>query len=128
MIGVCVRRYPISLMHGAGLIGCGQLNKDLRALSFRISGCGALTGAVDVFLNPGDYLLLVTQPAISKGADRGRHRDECGSFNRCSCLAAVSRRYRVPHRYAISIVFTCVASYRRMQPSREVLETRLARK
>lgn len=56
MIGVCVRRYPISLVHGAGLIGCGQLNKDLRTLSFRISGCGALTGAVDAFLNPSDDL------------------------------------------------------------------------
>jgi len=59
-----VRRYPISLIHGAGLIGCGQLNKDLRTLSFRISGCGALTGAVDVFLNPSDYLPVATQLGI----------------------------------------------------------------
>jgi len=35
---------------------------------------------------------------------------------------------RASHQYAISIVFMRIASYRRMQLSREVLETSLARK
>jgi len=127
MIGVCVRRYPISLIHGAGLIGCGQLNKDLRTLSFRISGCGALTGAVDVFLNPSDYLPVATQLGIKALIEGGTVTNAAHS----TVAAAWPRSPEVPrasHQYAISIVFMRIASYRRMQLSREVLETSLARK
>ena len=34
------------------------------------SGCGALTGAVDVFLNPSDYLPLATQHSLRNILDR----------------------------------------------------------
>ena len=34
------------------------------------SGCGALTAAVDVFLNPGDYLALASKPSLRAILDR----------------------------------------------------------
>jgi len=34
------------------------------------SGCGALTAAVDVFLNPGEYLALATKPSLRTMLDR----------------------------------------------------------
>ena len=38
------------------------------------SGCGALTAAVDVFLNPGDYLAIAAQHSIRNILDRVAHR------------------------------------------------------
>ena len=38
------------------------------------SGCGALTAAVDVFLNPGDYLAIAAQHSIRNILDRVTHR------------------------------------------------------